>query len=568
MAQSNQIDQSLSLTTWQKGGLLVLSFFVVAFGQPVWNDWLGLLAAFAGFACFWRVLLAMPLAKERFCIAMGWFTAVQIVQLSWFVSHPYLYIYGVLFFCAWLMGAQWGILALGIKCKTFQQLPRLFALAGLWTLLEWSRLFLLSGLPFNPVGLSLSGNLYSLQFASIAGVYGLSFWAILTNLLFLRAWIQPSSWSTWPVVFLVALLPYGFGLGHLYYHKQFLSQKTETLSVVLIQSALPIEENMIFQSAEETRQFVLNEWRVVLSTLQKQVGRSIKLIVLPEYLVPYGTFHFVYPFEDIQQMFQELFGDVSKAFPLQENSYMQLFGQGQSAQWLVSNAFLAQTLANFFQAHVVIGLEDSVYVDEQAHLAETYSAAFHFIPGSEKLPLRYEKRILVPMGEYIPFKWCAQLAARYGIRGSFTCGKEAKVFSDPIPFGTSICYEEIYGHLMRQNRLRGAELLVNLTNDGWYPHSRLPKQHFDHARLRTVENGIPLVRACNTGVTGAIDSLGRIVGVIGDHHMEVQDRSDSIFLDVPLYHYQTLYTKYGDFSIIGFSCFCLFLGFINGRKKN
>lgn len=556
------MDEDFSLAKWQQWALLLVSFTSVAFGQPVWNEWLGLLAALGGFACFWRVLLAIPDAKERFFMAMGWYTAVQMVQLSWFLSHPYLYIYGVFLFCAGLMGAQWGLLALWIKPQAFFYVPRLFALAGLWTLLEWSRLFILSGLPFNPVGLSLSGALYPLQLASLGGVYGLSFWVILTNLFLLRAWIQPKSKTKWVMASLVALFPYTFGWGHLYLHQSSFDQYSRSLSVVLVQSALPIEEKMVFQSAEEARQFVLNEWRHIFTTLKKQVGQSIDLIALPEYLVPYGTYHHVFPVEDVKQLFQELFGEMDWAFPSDKNIYLDLFWIDQKPQWLVSNAYLAQTLANFFHAHVVIGLEDSAYVDLNTHQAESYSAAFHFIPGSHQLPSRYEKRILVPMGEYIPFEWCQNLAAQYGIKGSFTCGKTAKVFKGPVLFGTSICYEEIYGHLMRQNRQQGAELLVNLTNDGWYPHSRLPKQHFDHARLRTVENGIPLIRACNTGVTGAVDSLGRIIGLLGGHHMQVQEQADSIRLDIPLYHYFTLYTHAGDLSIISLACVCLIGGWI------
>ncbi len=561
------MNEIFSLTSWQKSGLLVLSFVIVAFGQPLWSGWLGLVAAIGGFACFWRVLLEIPNAKERFCVAMGWYAGVQVVQLSWFFSHPYLYIYGVTLFCAWLMGAQWGLVAIWIKPQTFRHFPRLLALAGLWTLLEWSRLFLLSGLPFNPVGLSLSSALYPLQLASLGGIYGLSFWVILTNLLFLRAWIQPKSWLKWAAGGGAALLPYAVGWGHLTLHEQAFVHHSKTLQVVLVQSALPIEENLTFQSADEARQFVLGEWRQALSTLQKHVGQTIDLIVFPEYLVPYGTYHHVFPVDEVQSLFQELFGDVSKAFPSHaESPYIDSLwaNNGTGRQWLVSNAYLAQTLANFFQAHVIIGLEDSFYVNQRK--AESYSAAFHFIPGSNQLPKRYEKQVLVPMGEYIPFAWCQRLAAQYGITGSFTSGKGAKIFDGPVLFGTSICYEEMYGHLMRENRVKGAELLVNLTNDGWYPHSCLPKQHFDHARLRTVENGMPLVRACNTGVTGGVDSLGRIVGVLGDDHMQVQEVADSIRLSVPLYHYQTVYAQSGDLPVILLSSLCL-LGGISWKKK-
>jgi apolipoprotein N-acyltransferase len=500
------MNETFALKDWQKKALLVLSFVIVAFGQPVWSGGLGLIAAMGGFACFWRILLEIPDARKRFCMAMGWYAGVQVVQLSWFFSHPYLYIYAVTLFCAWLMGAQWGLIALWIKPQTFRHFPRLLALAGVWTVLEWSRLFLLSGLPFNPVGLTLSSTLYSLQLASVVGVYGLSFWVILTNLLLVRAWILPSSWPNWTVFCFIALFPYAFGWGHFHWHERAFSQDSRTLKVVLVQSALPIEEHLHFQSAEEARQFVLSEWRHVLSTLQRQVGQAIDLIVLPEYLVPYGTFHPIFLAQEIQTLFQELFGDVSHAFPNQNSPYIDLFWLEENPHWLVSNAYVVQTLANLFHAHVVIGLEDSIYINQRK--AEAYSSAFHFIPDSNQLPKRYDKRVLVPMGEYIPFAWCQQFAAQYGITGSLTCGQYAKVFEGPVPFGASICYEEMYGHLMRENRIQGAELLINLTNDGWYPQSHLPKQHFDHARLRTVENGIPLVRACNTGITGAVDSLG------------------------------------------------------------
>lgn len=552
------------LKTWQKNFLLIFSFLIVAFGQPVWSGWVGLVAAVGGFACFWRVLLDVSNAKERFCMAMGWYAGVQVVQLSWFLSHPYFYIYGVTLLCAWLMGAQWGLLAIWIKPQTFRKLSSLFALAGLWTILEWSRLFWLTGLPFNSVGLTLTTHIYPLQFASWGGVFGLSFWVILTNLLLLRAWIQPKVWMKWAIFSLIACVPYVFGFVHFHLHEKFF-EDSRKLKVVLVQPALPIEENMGFQTAEEMRQFVLDEWRHVLATLKKQVGKKIDLIVFPEYLVPYGTYHHFFPAEDVHRLFQELFGDISQVLPGQESSYIDLFWVDQKKQWLVSNAYLAQLVANFFGSHVMIGLEDSTYIDQRKK--ESYSSAFHFIPGSGQLPKRYEKRVLVPMGEYIPFAWCRKLASRYGVAGSFTCGTSAKVFDGPVPFGTSICYEEMYGDLMRENRLEGAELLVNLTNDGWYPGSRLPKQHFDHARIRTVENGIPLVRACNTGVTAAIDSLGRVVGVLGENHMESQELADSILLDVPIYHYQTFYSRYGDKLILGLSCLFLLCG-IAGFFKN
>lgn len=559
------MDKDFPLTAWQKRSLFILSFLMVAFGQPAWSEWVSLLAAFCGFACFWRILLSIPTAKTRFILSSLWFGSVQLVQLSWFLSHPYYYIYGVVLFCVVLMGCQWGLVGMLMAPKIFNRMTSLFAIAGLWILLEWSRLFILSGLPFNPVGLTLTGSLYGLQFASLGGVYGLSFWVILTNLLLLRAWIQRQSALKWAVAGVSFAAPFIFGWAQLTFHQQ--SMQHENANVLLVQSALPLEENLKFKSADEAREYVLDEWRQVLSTMKSHMGQTIDLIVFPEYLVPYGTFHSIFPIEAIQRLFLTTFGESSLALLSNQSPYAENFQTDRGPQVYVSNAFLAQSVADIFQAHVVIGFEDSLYEEQSRKKAESYSAAFHFIPGSDQKPARYEKRVLVPMGEYIPFHWCRQLAASYGITGSFMCGKEAKVLAGPVPLGVSICYEEIYGNMMRESRLQGAEMLVNLTNDGWFPYSRLPKQHFDHARLRTVENGIPLVRACNTGVTGAVDSLGRIVGLLGDDHMQMQDKAGSILLQVPLYHYATLYSQFGNFPILGLSFFFLILNYRNELKR-
>ena len=166
---------------------------------------------------------------------------------------------------------------------------------------------------------------------------------------------------------------------------------------------------------------------------------------------------------------------------------------------------------------------------------------------------RYEKRVLLPMGEYIPFSFLKDLCARYGVKGSFTQGKEAKVEQTLAGLvAPSICYEETFGGVMREGKLKGAEMLVNLTNDAWYPHSTLSLQHLEHARLRTVEMGVPLVRACNTGITCAIDSFGQTVDILHDHG-EVEDVADSLYVEVPKYHYWTLYSLWGDHFILAVS---------------
>jgi apolipoprotein N-acyltransferase len=314
--------------------------------------------------------------------------------------------------------------------------------------------------------------------------------------------------------------------------------------------------------------FVTDEWRQILKIIAKHQGKQFDLIALPEYVVPFGTYSFLYPYEYVKKSFAEIFGPsaISKLPPREEPfaSQRQTF-LGNS--WFVNNAFWSQAIANIFDTEVIAGLEDA---DERTDgIFDCYSAAIHFTPGvtaDQYAPTRYAKRVLLPMAEYIPFSFCQELAAHYGIQGSFTPGNDATVLKGSVcPFSVSICYEETFGQLMNEGRRNGAELLVNLTSDVWYPNSRLPQQHASHARLRTVESGIPLLRACNTGVTSAYDSLGRCVAVLGDGGPDSEWLADALDVKLPRYHYETIYSRTGDSAVIGF-CFVA-LSFLFYRRK-
>lgn len=552
------------LSIWQKGLLAIISFLIVAFGQPAWNGWVGIAAALFGYALFFRVLLEYKDHYRRFWLGTLWFTSVQIVQLSWFASHPYLYIYPIYFFFAAIIGIQFGFLALCITVKSIQRLLNIVAIASLWTLFEWSRLFFLSGYSWNPAGMALTGLVYPLQMASLWGIFGLSFWVMLTNLLMLKAWCQ--RWNPLPVTgwIFAAATPYLYGIAHFHLHHAAMARQQEApFHAVLVHTAFPAEASMNFSNKNEMVAFSFQEWTQILQILQKHQGRSIDLIVLPEYAVLCGTYSCVFPYDIIKELFASTLGaEAIKQMPPLEQPLARTFQTSQGTHYFVNNAFIAQSVANYFQAGMVVGLEDAE--DDEWGERHYYSAAHYFKPVSDSKDLsglvveRYEKRVLVPLGEYIPFKFCKALAASYGVQGSFTSGKEAKVFkTDKLPFGVSICYEETFGDLMRENRQQGAALLVNVTSDSWYPNSRLPMQHFTHARLRTVESGIPLIRASNIGITGIVDSLGQVVKILGEGEQQPEWRFDSLNFDVPRYHYWTLYTHTGDSLIIGICLFTL-----------
>lgn len=579
MTQNNlDPQQRYPITGWQLL-LAALSLLLVGFGQPALCGVCALIAAAAAWIPLLLLLASVALGRNRFLLATLWFTGVQLIQLSWFVSHPFLYIWIVYFAFALLTALQFGLLALFITKERVNSFLGVSALAAAWTLLEWSRLFFLSGFSWNPAGLALTAALYPLQLASVGGIFFLSFWVLWTNLLGVRAYLRYKDKRTWhwrPTLLwaAVALTPYIWGFIQVSLHAPAidsqLGDEKELFHALLVQTAFPVEETMPFKGPDSFIQYTQQEWRTILQLVKPYIGKRLDLIALPEFTVPLGTYSLAYAYDDVAAAFEEAFGKASLAvLPPKQGPWAQQWGQGQGqgkSLWMVNNAFWGQAIANIFDAPLLIGLEDADDTPEGERIY--YSAALFFEPGAQQ-PKRYAKRVLVPMGEYIPCSFVKDLVARYGIAASFTPGAAAEVFvagKNNHPFSPSICYEETFGHLTREGCLLGAKMLVNLTSDVWYPHSALPQQHFDLARLRTVENGVPLLRACNTGITSALDSLGRIHGILSGEDGDSEWVQGALYAAIPTYTYATLYSAVGDTLIIAISVLLL-LCYVAVSKK-
>lgn len=540
------------------GSLFLLSFVIVAFGQLSWVPWLAPIAGVMGFALFWRSLLFFATKFVRFWVATFWFTCVQLIQLSWMTAIEFQGVY-ILFAYCWLaswLGVQFGLLSLLIPQQGPMKVARILATAALWTLFEWARFYFLCGFSWNPSGLALTTNLLSLQMASIGGVLGLSFWVILVNGFAFNVFecftrFTESKVYLFKIVLLwvgLAAVPYLFGLGHLAYY-EYQTKKipaSQSLTVALVQTGLLPSEKLVLP--ERVHQFISpwEQWRRILGFLKKSPASKLDLIVLPEVAVPFHCNKMVYPQEAVVDMLiEELGPEVCDVLPPLQLPFAERTWIANEQKWLVSNSFWTQALSNYFQAEVVIGLED-----EEKTTQKSYNAAFYFVPKSLSFS-RYEKQVLLPMAEYLPSKLFQPFVETYGIQDFFTKGSGTKVFTGRIPFSISICYEETFPDLVREGRLQGAEILVNVTNDNWYPSSKLPKQHFDLGRLRAVENGMPLFRACNTGVSAIIDAVGRPLCIMGELDEQKQYLSGALVATVPIYHHHTLYTLCGDGAVVG-----------------
>jgi apolipoprotein N-acyltransferase len=165
---------------------------------------------------------------------------------------------------------------------------------------------------------------------------------------------------------------------------------------------------------------------------------------------------------------------------------------------------------------------------------------------SGRVVLRYHKMRLVPFGEYVPVQSVLTLGGRFSARlvqavGEFTPGQEYAVGAvDGHPLAAFICYEAIFPDLARQFVARGAQLLVNITNDAWFGRTSAPYQHLAMVVFRAVENERYLVRAANTGITAVVDPRGRVL-----ERTELFEPA-LVVRDVPLLAGTTFYTRHGD----------------------
>lgn len=154
---------------------------------------------------------------------------------------------------------------------------------------------------------------------------------------------------------------------------------------------------------------------------------------------------------------------------------------------------------------------------------------------------RYDKMHLVPFGEYVPYKPLFFFTGHLLDGLPFIPGEQRVLFDDRgRKYGVFICYESIFGDEIREFVSKGAQVLVNLSDDGWYGDTSAPWEHLDMVRMRAIENHRWVLRSTNTGVTASIDPYGRIVDQMPRHLRGALLARFNYNGDL------TFYTRYGD----------------------
>ena len=241
----------------------------------------------------------------------------------------------------------------------------------------------------------------------------------------------------------------------------------------------------------------------------------------------------------------ERYGELSE--PIQDDLDLLVWPETVSQFWIP-----ADTPSLDGKSHPFPGLRVPLYFGGLAYRitgpreADEFNAAFVIQPDGTVLG-RYDKRILMPFGEFLPFAetfpWIRKLSPA---TAGFRAGTEAKVIDIPgaLKVGALICYEDLVAGMPRATTHAGADVLVPILNDAWYGNSPAPHQHQALALWRTVETRRYLLRGSNTGVTSIIDAAGRVVDEGGLFSEEV------IVGDVARLDLESVYARIGDVFVV------------------
>jgi apolipoprotein N-acyltransferase len=396
---------------------------------------------------------------------------------------------------------------------------RVVGLAGALAIAEYARGHLFSGFPFDLLGYALTANDEMMQLASIVGVYGLTFLAALSAMTIALIWPADERGLVprlVPFFLAVAVIAAQVGYGNWRLNNTEVSQRTD----MKVRLAQP----MIVDHADWTAADPANVMDRLISLSESGTGLE-------------GITHLVWP-ESVFPFFLEDYPDAL--------------------------ARIARMLPP--QTVLLTGAPRAPIADELAQDVENpgYNSILS-INSDGEIVGSYDKSHLVPFGEYLPFDDFWQL---FGIRqfvpgtNGWAAGDGRRLQQIPgtPPFLALVCYEAVFPNDIGD--VTKAEFILNITNDAWFDGSIGPAQHAHLARIRSVETGLPMLRASNTGTTIVTDPLGRIVARLAEREVAA--------VDVVPHHRlagQTLFTILGDWPFWATSALALLLGYWGARRE-
>jgi len=202
-----------------------------------------------------------------------------------------------------------------------------------------------------------------------------------------------------------------------------------------------------------------------------------------------------------------------------------------------------QSLARELGAAIYIGFLDAEYYDK-TQPPDVFNSSGVFLPNGDFA--KYDKRHLLPFGEMIPLAWRFRALARINFgQANFHPGSRVDPVPSPVgPLAPMICFEAIFSGNPRRFVKDGAQVLLNITNDGWFGRTQGPTQHANLAILRAVENRRFMLRSANTGISMVVDPVGRKTISLG------LSREGIITETIHPVSHTTFYTRFGDLPVV------------------
>jgi len=473
-----------------------------------------------------NLLLGYVAGLTFFWTVFSWLTTVS--GLGWFVLQFYMAIYFALW--AWFCGlvqpperkteshsTKWDRMLAQARSgatpsrspwiKSTNNLLLAFLVATAWVTQEWIRGWMFTGFGWNGLGVALHDTWPLIQIAEFTGVAGLSFLVAFANVIAVttvyRLFLEVSTRTVRPHFDLTLTLATIVGVLTFGLRATQVSQPAKPLRVAAVQSNVP--QNQKFDP-QFTRK-IFDQFRR-LSEIALRSTPPPDLLIWPESSMP---------------------GPV--------------LADRESYQFVMN-------LAASAESDILLGTIDEVDGD-------VFNAAILVSDGGEQIQV-YRKVHLVPFGEYVPGRHSVPLLARIvgdQVPGDFKAGRNHTVFeltNSDVKVAPLICFEDTIGDLTRRFVLPnetspGANLLADITNDGWFLQSAGSHQHLANAIFRCVETRRPMVRAANTGVTCFVNQFGRVT-------QKLQDDTGSTFTEgvltgdvkVPTENEITFYTRHGE----------------------
>ena len=414
------------------------------------------------------------------------------------------------------------------------RLPLILAAPVVWTGLELVRGYLLTGITMGALGHTQYRWLEVIQISDLVGAYGVGFVVMFVAASLARMVpCDGSRWSTKPLVPLVivfgAVLAYGFvRIGapgrpavEIPAGSKTHAEREPAIHVGLIQGSMDTQ----FNSPEDTPKRVWEHYMRLTKTAMQE-HPEIDLLVWPETTLRYPL----------------IIVDDDAAVPDDYPEPAETFRREARAKAAESLQGVCE-IAKYFKTSMILGIDIFHF---RADGFRSYNAALH-VDSSGRLLGRYDKLHRVLFGEYVPFTdWFPWLQRLTPLPFSINAGEQPTVFEHRgVRISPSICYENVLPQVIRRQLTDPAvgatpDMLVNLTNDGWFWGSSELKLHLACGVFRAVEFRKPSLIAANTGISAFIDGDGRIL------KQGPRRDTDIIMAEVQPDGRGSLYLRYGD----------------------